>query len=91
MNKNVKVASIVLVVAALATVGLIVMGIQQSLGQECEVCITFEGRTSCRSATGTDKDEAISTATQNACALLASGMTRTVQCQNRQPDSITCE
>lgn len=91
MNKNVRLASIALVVAAVATIGLIAMGIRQSLGRECEVCITFEGRTACRSATGTTEKEATETATQNACALIAAGMTQTVQCQNRRPDSVTCK
>jgi hypothetical protein len=91
VNRNVRNAAIVLVVAALATAGLIVLGVRQSMGHGCEVCITFEGRTVCRTAQGASEDEATQTATQNACALLASGMTKTVQCQNRQPDKVVCE
>ena len=91
MNRNVRNASIVLVIAALATAGLIVIGVRQSMGHECEVCITFEGRTACRPAKGASEQEAIQTATQNACALISSGMTQTVQCQNRPPDRVVCE
>jgi len=82
---------ILLGVAALATVGLIVVGVRQSLGAGCEVCVTFQDRTACRSAVGADEREATTTAIQNACAFLAGGMTQTVQCQNREPDSVVCE
>jgi hypothetical protein len=91
VNKNVRRAVIALVAAALVTVGLIIMGVRQSMGTTCEACVTFEGRNACRTASGATEQEATTTAIQNACALLASGMTRTVQCQNRPPDSVVCE
>ncbi|NIP16049.1 MAG: hypothetical protein GWM88_15480 [Pseudomonadales bacterium] len=53
--------------------------------------MTFNGRTVCRSAVGKDEREATSTAVQNACALLAGGMTQSIQCQNRAPDSVVCD
>jgi hypothetical protein len=77
--------------AALATVGLIAVGVRQSLSSSCEVCITFQGRTECRAAVGATEQEATTTAIQNACALISAGMTQTVQCQNRPPDSVICE
>ncbi len=77
--------------AALATVGLLVLGVRQSMSVGCEVCVTFQGRTECRRAIGADEREATTTAIQNACAFLAAGMTQTVQCQNRAPDSVVCD
>ena len=91
MSKSVRRAGIVLALAALGTAGLIYVGVRQSMGTTCEVCITYNGRTACRTARGADQREAATTATQNACAFLAGGMTQTVQCQSRQPDSMTCE
>ena len=91
MNRNVKIGALVLTVLALGTIGLIVVGVRQSLGKSCEVCITYQGRTACRAAIGATEREATGTAIQNACAFLAAGMTQTVQCQNRQPDSVVCE
>jgi hypothetical protein len=91
MNRNVKIAAIVLVVFAVATGGLIVMGVNQSMVHECEVCMTFNGRSECRSAKGASDNEATQTAIQNACALISAGMTATVQCQNRQPDKLVCK
>jgi len=91
MTGSVKRGVIVLGLLALGTIGLIVVGVRQSLSASCEVCITFQGRTACRSAVGATDQEATTTAIQNACAFLAAGMTQTVQCQNRPPDSAVCE
>jgi hypothetical protein len=53
-----------------------------------EVCITFNGRTECRVAAGATQDEALRTATDNACTLLASGMTDTMACGRTEPKSV---
>lgn len=58
---------------------------------ECEVCMTFGGNEVCRKATGTSAAEALRTATDTACALLASGMTETIRCQRTAPQSTTCQ
>jgi hypothetical protein len=54
-----------------------------------EVCITFQGNTSCRTASGTTEDFARHTATTNACAQIASGVTGSIGCENTQPDKVT--
>jgi hypothetical protein len=91
VTTSIKRAAIVLGVLALVTIGMIVLGVRQSLGSTCEVCITFQGRTECRAAVGANEQEATTTAVQNACALISAGMTQTIQCQNRPPDSVVCE
>lgn len=91
MTRSVKRGAVLLGLAALATIGLLVMGVRQSMNKSCEVCMTFQGRRACRTAAGVTEEEATTTALQNACALIAAGMTQTVQCQNRSPDSIVCE
>lgn len=53
-----------------------------------EVCIEFRGRTACRTAAGPTREDAVRTATDNACALLASGMADTMQCGRMPPASI---
>jgi hypothetical protein len=58
---------------------------------ECEVCMTFGGGEVCRKATGTSEAEGLRTATDNACALLASGMTETIRCQRTAPQRATCQ
>jgi hypothetical protein len=52
------------------------------------VCITFRGARDCRTASADTRDEALRTATTNACAQLAGGVTMTGQCENTPPDSV---
>ena len=77
-------------VLGLLTLVAVVFAIRSAYSESCEVCVTFHGRTQCREAFGPTREEAIRTATDNACAFLASGMTASVQCQNTRPDSVTC-
>ncbi len=53
-----------------------------------EVCMEYRGQTACRTAAGPTREEAIRTAADNACALLASGMTDSMQCGRTQPKSV---
>jgi hypothetical protein len=54
----------------------------------CEVCVTFRGSQACRTAAASTRDLALRTATENACALISSGVTDTNQCTNTPPDSV---
>jgi hypothetical protein len=54
----------------------------------CEVCITFQGRQSCRTASASTRELALRTATENACAIISSGVTDSNQCHNTPPDSV---
>ncbi|HEV3329567.1 MAG TPA: hypothetical protein VG096_01210 [Bryobacteraceae bacterium] len=54
----------------------------------CKVCVSFQGQRDCRTASATNRAEAVRTAVSNACAQLASGVTATTQCENTTPDSI---
>lgn len=53
-----------------------------------EVCMEYRGRTVCRAAAGSTREEAVRTATDNACALLAAGMTDSMQCGRTPPKSV---
>lgn len=69
-------------------IGLIIwssMGLSRHTG---EICITYNGRTECRVASGSSREEAIRTATDMACSVLSSGMTDRIQCTSRQPTSV---
>jgi len=56
----------------------------------CEVCITFEGREACRAVDGATAAEAQQSAINNACALLASGVTQTMACERTTPSRLAC-
>jgi hypothetical protein len=51
----------------------------------CHVCMSFNGKKNCAKAIGSDKDSCISTAKDNACALIASGMTDSIRCSQSEP------
>ncbi|HNY41310.1 MAG TPA: hypothetical protein PKJ41_12985 [Bryobacteraceae bacterium] len=53
-----------------------------------EVCMAFEGRQQCSTASGASKQEAARTATDAACALISSGVTGTQACARTQPLSV---
>ena len=56
----------------------------------CEVCITFEGREACRAVDGATAAEAEQSAINNACALIASGVTQTMACERTTPTRLAC-
>lgn len=51
----------------------------------CRVCMSFNGKQNCSKAVGTDRDSCLSTARDNACALIASGMTDSIRCSQSSP------
>jgi len=55
----------------------------------CMVCIVFNVRRDCRTASASNRMEAQRTATTNACAQLASGVTESGHCENTVPESVT--
>jgi hypothetical protein len=71
------------VVAAVA--GLIIYSSSMLGGMTVEVCKQFQGRQACGTGVGPTETEAISTATQVACAKIASGMTDSNTCQMSNP------
>lgn len=57
---------------------------------ECRICVTYGGRTICRTAASGTEKAAIESAVTSACSGLASGMTESIQCENTRPDSVEC-
>lgn len=53
-----------------------------------EVCMEYDGRTACRTASAATEDKARETAVNNACALIASGMSDSIKCQNTPPTKV---
>ena len=54
-----------------------------------EVCMEFGGRSACRTASAATREQAQRTATDNACAQIAAGMTQSIQCTNTPPAKLT--
>ena len=77
-----------IVVGALLFLGLLVY---LTLGQKqhrVEVCVEYNGRRNCRTASAPTVEAATRTATDNACATIASGMTETMTCGRTPPLSV---
>jgi hypothetical protein len=75
-------------VAFLAFVGVLVYS-SLGLGEvKMEVCIEFKGRTGCGTAAAPTEAEALRVAADNACALIASGMTDSIACARTEPKSV---
>jgi len=55
---------------------------------KCEVCVVFQGKQACRVAAASTEEQAQRTATANACAEIASGVTDSMACESRQPASV---
>ena len=53
-----------------------------------EVCMTFNGQTTCKTVNAKSQDAAVRSATENACADISSGVDDTIRCQNTEPKSV---
>ena len=67
----------------------VVVYLSLHLGQvKVEVCMEFRGRSNCGTAAAPTEEEAVRTATDNACATISSGMTDSIACSNTPPTSV---
>lgn len=86
MNRKPILVGVVLVAIVL---GVLIYSSMNLASNRVEVCLTFNGRQACRTASGSSKEFAQRAATQNACAELASGVTENMACDNTPPSKIT--
>lgn len=75
-------------VTIIGAVLLLSMGLNQVT---CEVCVDFKGRSQCRKAAGADKETAMVTARDNACAFLVASKTDGFLCGQTIPSKVVCE
>lgn len=73
-----------------AFIGVVVFRSLTIARYECEVCLTFQGQTVCRTAASGTRETSMESAVTSACGTLASGMTESIRCQNTPPDRVTC-
>lgn len=71
--------------ALIAVMTWLMLGMRQN---RVEVCMAFNGRTNCSTASGPTRDEALRTATHAACTLIASGVTDSQACERGEPVSV---
>lgn len=75
---------------AAAFLAALVLATLRETRVECEVCLDYAGRGECRTASGSDAEQARQQALTTVCAVLASGVTRGLECQRTPPRSVRC-
>jgi hypothetical protein len=53
-----------------------------------EVCMTFNGQSTCKTVNAKSEEGAMRSARENACADISSGVDDTIRCQNMEPKSV---
>ncbi len=76
------------IVFVLVVLGFLVYSSMHIAKYRVEVCIAFRGANQCRIASADTQDHALRSAQSNACALLVSGVTETMQCERQTPVSV---
>jgi hypothetical protein len=76
------------VVFVAAVLGYLVISSFHTQPFRCRVCISFNGRRNCSTATSETREGAQRAATSAACSQIASGVSETGQCDNTPPDSV---
>ena len=82
---------LVLVALGLAFVAALILATLRESRVDCELCVRFAGQEVCRRASAADRDQAIAMAQNTACAVLAGGVTRGIQCNRVVPHRVQCE
>jgi hypothetical protein len=77
-------------VALVALVSILIYGSMSTVQAQCELCVQYNGRTECRRGSGADQEEAKRAAQKAACAVMAMGMSESVNCQNVPPTNVQC-
>lgn len=80
----------IVAVGIMVVVGYLIYGSTRVVQASCYVCVEYGGQTQCRTGTGADVDGAQKAAQKAACAVMASGMSETIACENAQPTITRC-
>ena len=79
---------VIIVALVLLFVGIVIYSSMGSGQFRCEVCMAYQGRSACATASGSSQEEARRTATETACAKISSGMTESIACAQTPPKSV---
>lgn len=86
MKKKPVLIGVIFVAAVLAAIVYSSMNLSK---YRVEVCMTFNGQSSCKTASGANKEETLQTAVTNACADIAGGVTDSIACERTEPTKET--
>lgn len=77
------------VLFALVVLGVLVYSSFHLSTYGVEVCMNYKGSSACATSKGADKQTALDSAVQTACAQIASGVTDTIGCARTEPTKET--
>ena len=80
---------IYIAVFILIVVALILYSTLAGKRYRAEVCMTFHGRSACKTVTGKSEESVLRGGITNACADIASGVTETMSCEQSPPQKVT--
>jgi hypothetical protein len=69
-------------------VGYVMVSSFSPKAYKVKVCMSYKGGTNCGTASADKREVALREATTNACALIASGIIESGQCENSNPVSV---
>jgi len=78
------------ILALLAFGALLLFNTLAAQKSQCEVCVEFNGKQNCASASHENEQEAARSAQTTACGVLASGMDQSIACSRTKPVSVQC-
>lgn len=82
--------TIITVVLVVAFGALLMFNTLSAQKVECEICVEFNGRQNCATASHETEEEARRSAQTTACGTLASGMNESIACDRTIPKSSQC-
>jgi hypothetical protein len=77
------------IIFVLLVLGVIIYSSFNLAKYRLEVCVNFNGKTNCKTASAVSEEFAQQTATANACGEIAFGVTETVACEHSVPATVT--
>src|SRR5271170_8078433 len=78
----------IIALGAIAFVGVLVYSSFQQTKERYEVCMTFKGGAHCATAAGSNYDQAVRSAQEIDCELLANGRDENIACLAQAPSSV---
>jgi hypothetical protein len=78
------------VIAIVAFAALLFYNTLSAQKAECDVCVEWNGKRNCATASHATETEAQKSATSTACGPLVSGMNEAIACDNKPPVSVQC-
>lgn len=79
------------VAIVLAFVGYLLWSTLAAQQSECRVCVAYQGRQNCATASAASKAEATRNAQTTACGTLVAGMNDAIACGNAVPVGVECK